>query len=72
MYRFTEQVRGGESVRDVKQRYPETEPVFAQFGLRASCYDCSIHQAAQQAGAAVDDLLLEVNEAIQQARSVAV
>jgi hypothetical protein len=64
MFRFTDLVRSSETVRDVKQRYPETEPVFERFGLRPPCYDCSIEQAARKVGASVGDLLLELNEVI--------
>jgi hypothetical protein len=72
MFRFIDLVRGSEVVRDVKQKYPETAAVFEKFGLRPSCYDCSIDQAARKVGAVVSDLLEEVNEAIHQARSVTV
>lgn len=72
MFRFIDLVRGSEVVRDVKQKYPETAAVFEKFGLRPSCYDCSIDQAARKVGAVVDDLLAELNEAIQHARSVTV
>jgi hypothetical protein len=68
MFRFTDRVRGGEIVRDVRQRFPETSAVFEKHGLRASCYDCSIDQAARKVGAAVADLLFEVNEVISQTR----
>ena len=71
MFRFTELVRGSETVRDVKQKYPETEPVFERFGLRPACYDCSIEQAARKVGAAVGDLLLELNKVIHPAASLA-
>ena len=72
MFRFTDLVRASEVVRNVKQKYPETAEVFERFGLRPSCYDCSIQQAARKVGAVVDDLLAELNEAIQHARSVTV
>ena len=72
MFRFNDLVRASEVVREVKQMYPETAAVFERFGLRPSCYDCSIHQAARKVGAVEDDLLTEVNEAIQHARSVTV
>ncbi|MBZ5514095.1 MAG: hypothetical protein LAN62_04480 [Acidobacteriia bacterium] len=68
MFRFTDQVRGGEFVRDIKQKYPETEPVFERFGLRPACYDCSIDQAARKVGVAVGNLLQEVNEVIHRRR----
>jgi hypothetical protein len=71
MFRFTDQVRGGEVVRDVKQRFPETSAVFEKHGVRASCYDCSIDQAARKVGAVVGDLLVEVNEVILQTRGAA-
>jgi iron-sulfur cluster repair protein YtfE (RIC family) len=70
VFRFTDYVRGDEIVRDVKQKYPETTEVFEKFGLRPSCYDCAIKVAARKVGASVDDLLIEVNKAIQQKRTV--
>jgi hypothetical protein len=70
MFKFTDLVRGDEIVRDVKQKYPETTEVFEKFGLRPSCYDCAIKVAARKVGASVDDLLIEVNKAIQQKRTV--
>jgi hypothetical protein len=70
VFRFTDFVRGDEIVRDVKQKYPETTEVFENFGLRPSCYDCAIKVAARKVGASVDDLLIEVNKAIQQKRTV--
>ena len=71
MFRFTDVVRGGELVRDVKRKYPETATVFERFGLRLSCYECPIAQAAHQVGVALDDLLVAVNQAIHEGRSVA-
>jgi iron-sulfur cluster repair protein YtfE (RIC family) len=70
VFRFTDFVRGDKIVRDVKQKYPETTEVFEKFGLRPSCYDCAIKVAARKVGASVDDLLIEVNKAIQQKRTV--
>ncbi|MBI1941297.1 MAG: hypothetical protein HYS33_07295 [Acidobacteria bacterium] len=70
MFRFTDLVQGNEIVRDVKQKYPETSEVFERFGLRPSCYDCAIKVAARKVGASVDELLAEVNKAIQRKRSV--
>ena len=70
MPQFTDLVRGGEMVRDVKQKFPETEGVFEKFGLRPSCYDCSIEMAARKVGASFDDLLVEVNKAIYKRRGV--
>jgi hypothetical protein len=70
MLQFTDLVRGGETVRDIKQKYPETAPVFEQFGLRASCDDCSIEMAARKVGASFEDLLVGVNTAIYKNRGV--
>ena len=70
MFRFTDRVRGREVVRDVKQKFPETEAVFEKFGLRPACHDCTIEQAARKVGAVVDDLLAEVNQVIFDARRI--
>jgi len=70
MFRFADLVRGGEMVREVKQKFPETEAVFEKFGLRPSCYDCSIEMAARKVDASFDDLLVEVNKAIYKSRGV--
>jgi hypothetical protein len=70
MLRYADVVRGVEFVREVEQKYPETTPVFRKFHLRATCYDCPIEHAARQAGAPLDDLLVEVNVAIHKVRGV--
>ena len=70
MLQFTDLVRGGEAVRDVKQKYPETAAVFEQFGLRPSCDECSIEMAARKVGATFEDLLVEVNKSIYKNRGV--
>jgi len=70
MFRFADLVRANEIVREVKEKYPETAPVFEKFGLRASCYECPIEFAARQVGAPLDDLLVEVNKVIYQHRGV--
>ncbi len=72
MFRFTDLVRGGEIVRDLKQRFPETEEVLERFGLRPACYDCSIDQAARKVGADVGGLLNSLNEVIAKSRGVSV
>ena len=72
MFRFTDLVRGREIVRDVKQKFPETEEVLERFGLRPSCYDCSIEQAARKTGVVVADLLSALNEAIAKGRGLTV
>ena len=70
MLPFTDLVRGGEAVRDVKQKYPETAAVFEKFGLRPSCDDCSIEMSARKVGASFEDLLVQVNQAIYKNRGV--
>ncbi|MFB3920976.1 MAG: hypothetical protein ACE145_04600 [Terriglobia bacterium] len=72
MFRFTDLVRGNEIVRDVKQKYPETEPVLERFGLRPSCYDCSIQQAARKVGVEAGDVVAALNEVIAKGREVGV
>jgi hypothetical protein len=70
MFQFSDLVRGGEMVREVKQKFPETGEVFEKFGLRPSCFDCSIEMAARKVGAPFDDLMVEVNKAIYKSRGV--
>lgn len=70
MLQFTDLVCGGEAVRDIKQKFPETAPVFEQFGLRPSCDECSIEMAARKVGASFEDLLVEVNKSIYKSRGV--
>ena len=70
MFRFTDLVRGDEIVRDVNQKFPETQSVFEKFGLRTSCFDCSIEMAARKVGASMEDLMVEVNKVIYQNRGV--
>ncbi|HTS70197.1 MAG TPA: hypothetical protein VMO17_14545 [Terriglobia bacterium] len=70
MLQFTDLVRGGEAVREIKQKFPETTLVFDQFGLRPSCDDCSIEMSARKVGASFEDLIVEVNKAIYKNRGV--
>jgi hypothetical protein len=70
MFQFSDLVRGGETVREILQKFPETEAVFTKFGLHSSCYDCSIEMAARKVGASLDDLMVEVNKAIYKSRGV--
>ncbi len=70
MLRFTDLVRGSETVHEIKQKFPETVPVFQKFGLRESCDDCSIEMAGRKVGASLEDLLVEANKAIYRARGL--
>jgi iron-sulfur cluster repair protein YtfE (RIC family) len=70
MFRFTDLLRGGEIVREVKQKYPNTEAVFERYGVRPACYDCTINEAARRAGAPLGDLLAELNQLIRKKTSI--
>jgi hypothetical protein len=70
MLQFTDLVRGGEQLREIKQKFPESEAVFEKFGLRPSCDECSIEMAVRKAGASFEDLMVEVNKAIYKSRGV--
>ncbi len=71
MFRFTNLIHSGDTVREVRQRYPESEEVFERYGLRAACYDCSVEQVAIKAGVPIVDLLLELDQAVYRANHVA-
>ena len=71
MFRFTNFIRPDETVREVRQKYPETEEVFERYGLRAVCYDCSVEQIAFKVGVPVVDLLLELDQAVHSSTHVA-
>lgn len=64
-FRFTDLLRGGEIVRDVRQKCPDTEAVFERYGVRPACYDCTIAEAARRAGAPLGDLLADLNQLIR-------
>lgn len=64
MFRFTDMVRGGDVVREIRQKYPATEAVFERYGVRPACYDCRISEAARRADVSLDDLLAELNRMI--------
>lgn len=48
--RFDQLVRDGMTMREVRTRYPETGEVFARYGFRDSCSDCSLHTLARKHG----------------------
>ena len=70
MFRFTDFIRPDETVREVRQKHPETQEVFYRYGLRAACYDCSVEQIAIKMGVPVVDLLLELDQAVYSATHV--
>ena len=57
MFRFDGLIRRDMTVRDVKQRYPATVPVFEQFHFRPVCDDCDIATAARRIGLDLSDAL---------------
>jgi hypothetical protein len=63
MFRFDQLIRRDMIIRDVKQRHPETIPVFEQLRYRPSCDDCDIETVARKNGLN----LLDVVEALNQA-----
>ncbi len=71
MFRFTNFIHPDETVREVRQKHPETEEVFERYGLRPVCHDCSIEQVAIKVGVPVVDLLLELDQAVHNASRVA-
>jgi len=63
MFRFDQLIRPDMIIRDVKQRHPETLPVFEQFRFRAVCDDCDIETAARKNGLNVPDVVDALNQA---------
>ena len=50
-------------IRDVKQRHPETIPIFEQFRFRPVCDDCDIETAARKNGVNLLDVVEALNDA---------
>ena len=50
MLRFDQLIRPSMTIRDVRQRYPQTSTIFEEFGFRSSCDDCSIEVVAKRQG----------------------
>lgn len=63
MFRFDQLIRRDMIIRDVKQRHPETIPVFEALHVRDVCDDCDIETIARKNGLN----LLDVVEALNQA-----
>ena len=64
MFRFDQLIRRDMIVRDVKQSYPETIPVFEELGFRPSCDDCDIETVARKNGINTQDVLQVLNRAV--------
>jgi len=63
MFRFDELIRRDMIIRDVKQRHPQTAPVFEEFRFRSSCDDCDIETVARKNGLNVLDVVEALNQA---------
>ena len=63
MFRFDRLIRRDMVIRDVKQRYPATIPVFENLHYRAACDDCDIETVARKNGLEVRDVLDALNAA---------
>jgi hypothetical protein len=63
MFRFDQLIRRDMIVRDVKQRHPETVPVFEGLRVRYTCDDCDIETVARKYGLDVPTVLNALNAA---------
>src|SRR5947208_1094085 len=63
MFRFDQLIRRDMIIRDVKQRHPETIPVFEEMRYRSPCDDCDIETVARKNGLKVLDVVEALNQA---------
>ena len=63
MFRFDQLIRRDMIVRDVKQRHPETVPVFERFAFHPVCDDCEVLVGARRSGVEITELLEALNQA---------
>jgi hypothetical protein len=63
MFRFDHLIRPDMIIRDVKQRHPETLPVFEQYRFRAVCDECDIETVARKNGLNLPDVVDALNQA---------
>lgn len=61
--RFDQLIRPGMTVREVRQRYPQTASLLDSLGFRSSCDDCSIEVVAKKYGLSPLDIIEALNEA---------
>ncbi len=57
MFRFDQLIRRDMIIRDVKQRHPETVPVFEALRFRSPCDDCDIETVARKNGLKTADVM---------------
>jgi hypothetical protein len=62
MFRFDQLIRRDTIVRDVKQRYPQTLPVFERLRFHEACDDCDIETVARKNGLPVADVVEALNQ----------
>jgi len=63
MFRFDQLIRRDMIVRDVKQQYPQTVPLFEQFRFHPVCDDCDIGTVVRKNGLSLADVLDALNQA---------
>jgi hypothetical protein len=63
MFRFDQLIRRDMIIRDVKQRHPDTLPVFERLHIRPACDDCDIETVARKNGLPVADVIEALNQA---------
>lgn len=63
MFQFDQLIRRDMIVRDVKQRYPQTVPLFEQLGFNRVCDDCDIGTVARRNGLEIRTVLDALNTA---------
>jgi hypothetical protein len=64
MFRFDQLIRRDMLVRDVKQKHPQSIPVFESFGFTSVCDDCDIETVARKNGVPSLDVLEALNKAV--------
>lgn len=63
MFRFDQLIRRDAIIRDVKQRHPETIPIFENLHFRSSCDECSIETVVRKNGQNLLDVVDALNRA---------
>ena len=63
MFRFDRLIRRDMIIRDVKQRHPETVPIFEALHFRTPCDDCDIETVARKNGLNTLDVIEALNQA---------
>jgi hypothetical protein len=63
-FRFDRLIRRDMIVREVKQQYPETVPVFEQLRFRTACDDCDIETVARKNGLSSVDVVEQLNQVV--------